>query len=101
METKGIIKAKIKILAERFGGTGERMEKRDWIMLAALTGIGVFLRLWNLGAESLRLDEAQSVWQASHSLEFIRQYMIKNVHLPLHNSLLHVWMRLFGSSEIF
>ena len=71
----------------------------DFLLLGAVCAVGAFLRLWNLGGESLRLDEAQSIWQASHSLDFIRQYMIKNVHLPLHNSLLHLWMRFFGSSE--
>lgn len=61
--------------------------------------LGIAVRLWGLSAESLRLDEAQSIWQASHSMEFIRQYMLKNVHLPLHNTLLHVWMQFFGTSE--
>lgn len=61
--------------------------------------IGIAVRLFGLSVESLRLDEAQSIWQASHSMEFIRQYMLKNVHLPLHNTLLHVWMQFFGASE--
>lgn len=67
--------------------------------LWAIIGFGIFMRIWNLGAEGLRLDESQSVWQAMHSLDFIREYMLKNVHLPLHNSLLHLWMLLFGPSE--
>ncbi|OHA80896.1 MAG: hypothetical protein A2675_02285 [Candidatus Yonathbacteria bacterium RIFCSPHIGHO2_01_FULL_51_10] len=65
----------------------------------AIIGFGLFMRVWGLGAEGLRLDESQSVWQAMHSLDFIREYMLKNVHLPLHNSLLHLWMLLFGPSE--
>lgn len=69
-------------------------------LLGALIALGASLRLWGLGSESLRLDEAQSIWQASHTAEFIRTYMLKNVHLPLHNTLLHFWIRLFGSSEI-
>ncbi|MBI4128934.1 MAG: glycosyltransferase family 39 protein, partial [Parcubacteria group bacterium] len=68
--------------------------------LAGLMVLGAGIRIWNIGGESLRLDEAQSVWQASHSTEFIRVYMLKNVHLPLHNTLLHYWMQLFGTSEI-
>ena len=70
--------------------------------LAAFVGVlvvGTVARVLWIGAESLRLDEAQSIWQASHSMEFIRTYMLKNVHLPLHNTLLHVWMQLFGTSE--
>lgn len=71
----------------------------DWIIVGCITVLAAMIRLWDLGGQSLRLDEAQSVWQASHSLAFIRDYMIKNVHLPLHNSLLHVWMRMFGTKE--
>lgn len=69
-------------------------------ILLSTTILAAFLRLWNLEVESLRLDEAQSVWQASHTLEFIKDYMLKNVHLPLHNTLLHVWIKLFGGSEV-
>lgn len=70
-----------------------------YFILGGVIGIGIFLRLWEIGAESLRLDEAQSIWQAAHTTEFIRFYMLKNVHLPLHNTLLHFWIILFGSSE--
>lgn len=68
-------------------------------LFVLIIGLGSFLRLWNLGLESLRLDETQSIWQASHSLQFIKDYMIKNVHMPLHNSLLHFWLQKMGSSE--
>ena len=67
-----------------------------WLFVLALA---VTVRLWDIDHYSLRLDEAQSIWQASHSLEFIKAYMLKNVHLPLHNSLLHLWLQYFGSSE--
>ncbi len=60
--------------------------------------VAVLLRVWNLDYLSLRLDEAQSIWQASHTTKFIFEYMVKNVHLPLHNTLLHFWIRLFGTS---
>jgi mannosyltransferase len=74
----------------------------EFIYLFAVIGIilfGAYLRVWQIGNESLRLDEAQSLWQASHSLAFIRDYMLQNVHLPLHNTLLHFWIRVFGTSE--
>lgn len=68
-----------------------------YFILAGLIGVGIFLRLWKIGTESLRLDEAQSIWQASHTTEFIRFYTLKNVHLPLHNTFLHFWVALFGA----
>ena len=70
------------------------------IILLALIIVGCLIRFWSLDKEGLRLDESQSVWQAMHSLEFIGKYMVKNVHLPLHNTLLHFWIQFFGSSEI-
>lgn len=69
------------------------------VLLWLFVAFGIALRFWNIGVDGLRLDESQSVWQASHSLSFIRDYMLKNVHLPLHNSLLHWWMSIFGTSE--
>src|SRR3989338_809719 len=77
-----------------------KFNQRLHILLIILTlSVGLILRAWNLGSESLRLDEAQSIWQASHSIEFIKEYMLKNVHLPLHNTLLHFWIEFFGTSE--
>lgn len=70
------------------------------VVILALIIAGCLIRFWSLDKEGLRLDESQSVWQAMHSLEFIGKYMVKNVHLPLHNTLLHFWIQFFGSSEM-
>ena len=70
-----------------------------FLSVVLILAVGVLLRLVNLGAESLRLDETQSVWQAAHSTQYIRDYMVKNVHLPLHNTLLHFWILHFGTGE--
>ena len=72
--------------------------KHSTIFLA-LISLGTFLRYYDLDQLGLRLDETQSIWQASHSLDFIIAYMAKNVHLPLHNGMLHFWMQAFGSGE--
>ncbi len=69
------------------------------VVLSAIA-IGAALRLYGLGQESMRLDEAQSVWQASHSINFIKSYMVQNIHLPLHNVLLHWWMKFVGTEEV-
>ncbi len=70
---------------------------REPVILFAIMVLATGLRLIGIQSESLRLDETQSIWQASHSIPFITQYMLKNVHLPLHNSLLHYWILYFGS----
>ena len=77
-----------------------KKENRIYLIIFCATLLfGALIRLINLDSDSLRLDETQSVWQASHSTEFIREYMLKNVHLPLHNTLLHYWMAYFGTGE--
>ncbi len=68
-------------------------------MLILLITLASFFRLWQIDSESLRLDEAQSIWQASHTFTFIKTHMVQNVHLPLHNSILHIWQKYFGTSE--
>lgn len=62
--------------------------------------LATFVRFYQLDNLSLNLDESQSVWQATHSIQYIIEYMSKNVHLPLHNSLLHYWIIFFGTSEV-
>lgn len=75
------------------------INRKNIIPIIGIMSLAIFLRIWNLGGEGLRLDESQSVWQASHTMSYIKDYMIRNVHLPLHNTSLHWWMRIFGNDE--
>lgn len=47
--------------------------------------------------QSLRLDEAQSLWQTSHSVRKILNLIGQDVHVPLYHILLHGWEFLFGN----
>jgi uncharacterized membrane protein len=49
--------------------------------------------------ESLRLDEAQSVWQTSRSLQGVMYVIAKDVHVPFYFVGLHFWEIFFGTSE--
>lgn len=51
-----------------------------------------------LGA-SLRLDEAQSIWQSSRSVGDILTLVSQDVHVPLYHELLHFW-RYFGGDSV-
>ena len=53
-----------------------------------------------LMSTSLRLDEAQSIWQTSHSLPETLRIVANDVHVPLYHILLHYWMILFGSGVV-
>lgn len=47
---------------------------------------------------SLRLDEAQSLWQVSRSASNILTIIASDVHVPLYHLALHYWLLLFGNS---
>lgn len=49
---------------------------------------------------SIRLDEAQSIWQVSHSVPRILDIIAKDVHVPLYHLILHYWQGVFGNSII-
>lgn len=72
------------------------------LLLAALLIIiafGAALRVYELDADSLWLDEASSIKFAHESLKGIIETTAKDVHPPLYYFALHYWINLFGDSE--
>jgi mannosyltransferase len=67
------------------------------LLVALLVGAG--MRVTNLGAESLWLDEACSIEAAHKSLAGIVRYTTEDVHPPLYYWVLHYWIRIAGHSE--
>jgi hypothetical protein len=47
---------------------------------------------------SLRLDEAQSLWQVSRDVSGILTIVAGDVHVPLYHILLHYWLVAFGNT---
>lgn len=47
---------------------------------------------------SLRLDEAQSIWQTSFSLRRVLGIIAEDVHVPLYHILLYTWQAMLGNS---
>jgi len=45
----------------------------------------------------IRLDEAQSLWQTSHSLPRLLEIVAQDVHVPLYHILLHYWQIFWGN----
>src|SRR6185369_6215357 len=66
------------------------------LVLVATATVFVSLSFF-LGA-SLRLDEAQSLWQVSRSVSGIFTIVAGDVHVPLYHVLLHYWLLLFGDT---
>ena len=67
------------------------------IVLLAILSIGLFLRIYDLGGESIWLDERESVRFASLNLSDI--FFLSERNPPLYNIILHWWINLFGDSE--
>ena len=65
------------------------------IILAAAAG----LRFYNLGAQSLWADEGNSAALAGRSFAGIAADASNDIHPPLYYWLLHLWTRLFGTTE--
>lgn len=47
---------------------------------------------------SIRLDEAQSLWQTSHSAAGTLKVVAQDVHVPLYHMILHFWQIVVGPS---
>lgn len=48
--------------------------------------------------QSLGLDEAQSMWQAEHSVTGLFYVVGQDVHVPLYHLILHFWLIFWGNS---
>ena len=66
------------------------------VALLAIVLIGVFLRVYDLGAQSIWGDEAFSITVSNMSLPGI----VQAGDSPLYHFALHYWIALFGTSEV-
>ncbi len=73
---------------------------RHTILILAILFLGLILRIYNLGGESLWLDEGISITRAKLNLLQIGEGLSSNVHPPFYFFTLHYWINLFGDSEI-
>ncbi|HYE22593.1 MAG TPA: glycosyltransferase family 39 protein [Verrucomicrobiae bacterium] len=51
-----------------------------------------------LSQQSLRLDEAQSLWQVSNSIPRMINIIAQDVHVPFYHVLLHLWLFYLGDT---
>ncbi len=69
-------------------------------LLATVLLLGAFLRFYDLGAESIWLDESTSVHISKQTVPSIIRWLAKDVHPPLYYIALHYWMLVFGTTEV-
>jgi 4-amino-4-deoxy-L-arabinose transferase-like glycosyltransferase len=76
-----------------------KIKKTELIFILILV-LGIFLRIYDLGGESLWLDEGISVNTASKNLtDIIKISFSKKVATPLYHIILHYWMNFLGDTE--
>ncbi len=73
--------------------------RREVLIPLAMLLVAIGLRLWQLGAKSLWLDEATSWVFGRMSLAHILTNG-QETNPPLYYAILHGWMAVFGSSEV-
>jgi mannosyltransferase len=70
------------------------------LLLVLLVLLGAWLRFFSIGAKTVWLDEAFSIWVAAHSLIDLLSWLIRiDQHPPLYYTLLHFWQMLFGDLQ--
>ncbi|MFQ6001473.1 MAG: glycosyltransferase family 39 protein [Anaerolineae bacterium] len=74
--------------------------KRDLVLLCAILLLALALRSFRLDGQSLWSDEGVSVALAQRDIATIARDAAHDIHPPLYYYLLHLWVRLFGTSEM-
>src|SRR5512137_1136481 len=76
-------------------------EFAPWLVIV-ITLVAGGLRMLLLGTKGMWLDEAFSVWMASHSVGDMLQWMVRiDQHPPLYYLLLHYWIALNGDTPYY
>jgi mannosyltransferase len=74
------------------------VSSRTALMLGAMMLLCTALSVFFFSGQSLRLDEAQSLWQTSRSTADVLSVVSQDVHVPMYHVLLHFWRIFLGDS---
>ncbi len=74
-------------------------ENKYKIILFFVLSIGVLLRIYRLGVESLFVDEAMVAWKSSASIKEILRFWLSGGHFPTYFIIMDYWIKVFGSGE--
>lgn len=77
-----------------------RSDHRALVIVGALALLGAVLRFATINTRSFWLDEAITVEQTNIPLPDVIAGQIGNVHPPLFHVLMHLWIQVFGISEV-
>lgn len=78
---------------------GKRITEHD-VALLGIVLVGAFLRVYNLGTQSIWVDELFSISTSTMNVrQIISIVAYSDLSPPLYHFLLHFWMMIFGTSE--
>ena len=70
------------------------------ILITFIILASVAINMHYLFSQSIRLDEAQSIWVSTKSVSEIVKISAQDVNVPLYSLLLHFWMQIFGTEIV-
>lgn len=76
-------------------------EKFSYFLVIVFVIISLAISFYTLTRQSIRLDEAQSLWVAAKTIPGILAYISMDVHVPLYELILHSWLQIFGINIIW
>ncbi len=90
-----------RMLPVALGRSAVDIRRPVWQIVSALTVLAAVVRLALINVSSLWLDETLTLRQARLSLPDLWRFELEeNVHVPLFHTVVHFWIKLFGTSEI-
>ena len=90
----------MKFISNQISKSKNNIWNLDWITIVFFTLISITISIPLIYLNSIRLDEAQSIWQVSHSISEILDIVGRDVHVPLYHLILHFWQGIFNNSII-
>jgi len=81
-------------------GVRSGMRKGVPLVLILVLIFGATIRLIDIGAKPLWLDETITIRQADQAIGTTLQFLENDSHFPLYVALMNLWVHLFGSGEI-
>lgn len=70
------------------------------LLLLLVVTISIGISIFSLATQSIRLDEAQSIWSATKSVPMILKISAEDVNAPLYLLLLHFWIQVLGTDIV-
>ncbi|MCL4384304.1 glycosyltransferase family 39 protein [Patescibacteria group bacterium] len=76
------------------------MKRLEVFIIYAVVIASLLINLFYLYSQSIRLDEAQSIWVATKSVPTLLKINGQDVQTPLYTLILHFWMQILGTDIV-